>query len=103
MKRILSAVAVLIAVVALSVPAYAGEGKGKGKRGKARRHAGKIFKHFDKNKDGSLTADEVPEKIWNKISRADANGDGAVTKAELRQARKDRRGKRKDKAPKSDG
>ncbi len=101
MKRTLSAIAVLIAVVALSSDAYAGPGKGKGKRGKAKRHAGKLFAKFDANKDGSLTADEVPEKAWARLSKADADGNGAVTRAEIRAACKKKRGKKNDSSSES--
>ena len=36
----------------------------------------------------------MPAKAWTRISKADANGDGAVTRAELRAACKKRRGKK---------
>jgi hypothetical protein len=39
---------------------------------------------FDKNKDGKLTRDEVPDlRLQSLFDRADANKDGVVTKAEL--------------------
>jgi len=46
-----------------------------------------LFKAFDKNGDGVLTQDEVPEKLAMRIAAADANGDGKITKEELEQAR----------------
>jgi len=97
MKAVLTTAAALLLTIALAVPAYAEEGGGRdgGKGGKRKRpHAGKLFEKFDKNKDGSLTSDEVPEKAWARISKADADGDGAVTKAELREAFKKHRGKK---------
>jgi len=43
-----------------------------------------IFKRLDKNTDGKLDKeDKVPEQVWQRISKADANNDGAVTKEEL--------------------
>ena len=59
------------------------------KRGKARRgHRGaRAFKRFDSNQDGKLQQSEVPSRVWQRISVADANGDKAVTKAELQKAR----------------
>lgn len=44
------------------------------------------FDHDDKNKDGFLTADEVGDKRWERTRQADANGDGKVSLAELREA-----------------
>jgi Ca2+-binding EF-hand superfamily protein len=39
----------------------------------------RILRQFDKNKDSKLTKDEVPEELWQRLSQADADGDGAVT------------------------
>src|SRR5207247_11048260 len=38
---------------------------------------------LDANKDGKLTKDEVPERMQAFMTRADADGDGIVTKEEL--------------------
>jgi len=43
---------------------------------------------FDANDDGALSKDEVPGRVWWRLSRADANGDGVVTEAEFDAARK---------------
>lgn len=37
----------------------------------------------DKNNDGKLTKDELPEPMQRILERADANGDGALDKAEI--------------------
>lgn len=39
---------------------------------------------FDKNDDQILTKDELPERMQDVIKRADSNGDGMVTNAELK-------------------
>jgi hypothetical protein len=44
------------------------------------------FERDDKNADGALTADEVPADKWAELSKADADGNGAVTKAEIKAA-----------------
>lgn len=87
---------VILLALAFTVPAYAGEGgDGGGRKGKGKHpRAGKIFKKFDKNKDGALTEDEVPAKAWTRLSRCDADGDGAVTKAELAKCKRKHRGKK---------
>ena len=41
---------------------------------------------LDKNKDGKLQKDEVPEPLWDKLSNADTNKDGAVTADEIKQS-----------------
>lgn len=41
------------------------------------------MERMDKNKDGKLTKDEAPEFLWERISRADANSNGEVSKEEL--------------------
>lgn len=38
---------------------------------------------FDKNEDGKLTKDELPERMQGMIARGDTNGDGAIDKEEL--------------------
>lgn len=67
----------------------------KGKKGKG-------FANLDKNGDGVLTKEEVGEHKWARISQADANKDGKVTKAELEQAHSAKRGgKKAHRTPKS--
>jgi hypothetical protein len=39
---------------------------------------------FDKNDDQTLTKEELPERMQDVIGRADSNGDGIVTNAELK-------------------
>lgn len=41
---------------------------------------------LDKNSDGKLSKDELPEQMQARFDRLDANGDGAVTKEELQKA-----------------
>ena len=42
-----------------------------------------MMKNMDKNKDGSLQKDEVPGQMWSQFSKADTNGDGAISLQEL--------------------
>jgi hypothetical protein len=39
---------------------------------------------FDKNKDGKVTKDELPERMQNLIARGDSNKDGALDSAEIK-------------------
>jgi Ca2+-binding EF-hand superfamily protein len=66
------------------------------KRGKGHRLA-RLFAKLDANKDGKLEKSEVPAKLWARLSKADANNDGAVTMEELKAAAKKRKkgGKKK--------
>jgi Ca2+-binding EF-hand superfamily protein len=64
----------------------------RGERGKNGRRGKQVFEQLDKNGDGKIVAGEVPDRLWQRISRADADNDNAVTKAELEAARAKRRG-----------
>ncbi len=48
-----------------------------------RRERGDIFDRFDTNRDGVLTADEIPEPMRERVMRMDADGDGRVTREEF--------------------
>ena len=74
-------------------PGGGGRGFG-GPGGRRRASPDAIFSRFDKNRDGKLTEDEIPEPMRSRIMRADADGDGTVTKAELEQARANQGGGR---------
>lgn len=63
-----------------------GEG-GPGKGGPGKGAPGEMFKRADKNGDGKLTKDEVPEQIWGRISRLDKDEDGAVSEEEAKAGR----------------
>jgi len=43
----------------------------------------RFFKDFDKNGDGVLTRDELPQQLRQSFDRIDANRDGKITRAEL--------------------
>lgn len=45
--------------------------------------AERLLEHADKNKDGKLTKDELPEPFWKHLSAADTDQDGTVSKTEL--------------------
>jgi len=46
-----------------------------------------IFALFDANRDDRLASGEVPADLWKRLLRADANGDGLISRTELREAR----------------
>ena len=62
-----------------------------------------LLERFDKNKDGKLTKSELPEFIWDRLSKADANGDGEINKdeieAHMKTVRPDGTSKPKEQAP----
>lgn len=47
----------------------------------------KMFARMDKNSDGTLDGDEMPEKLKEKLTKLDANSDGKIDKTELASAR----------------
>lgn len=44
------------------------------------------FKRMDKNQDGILSADEIPERLKSRLDKIDANADGSVSRDEFLQA-----------------
>lgn len=61
-------------------------GKGKGRNAAGVSTAGgadAIFTKMDTDKDGKLSSEEVPAEMWSKLSKADEDADGLVSKAEL--------------------
>ena len=42
-----------------------------------------LFAIFDADENDALTEDEVPERVWMRLSAADLDGDGAVTRTEI--------------------
>ncbi|MDP6442686.1 MAG: dockerin type I domain-containing protein [Pirellulaceae bacterium] len=69
-------------------PSGEGSGDNDGADGEAGEHHHRNpFERLDANEDGSLTEDEVPAPLWDRIVNADENEDGAVTPEELQQYR----------------
>ena len=42
-----------------------------------------LFERFDPEHKGALLKGNVPEGLWNRIAKADANSDGSISKEEL--------------------
>ena len=70
-------------------PGARGPGEGRREGGGPRGNDGAAMAdqlmQFDKNSDGVLTKDEVPERMQGLFARADANKDGKLTREELTQ------------------
>ncbi len=62
------------------------EWKAAGARAQAKRSPKAIFDRFDANKDGAISKDEVPERLWERIAKADTDGNGAISKEEIAKA-----------------
>lgn len=68
-----------------------GKGKGEGPGGDAQRGGpDAIFGKFDENEDGKLSSSEVPAEMWAKVSKADTDADGLVSKEEMKEVYKKR-------------
>ncbi len=48
---------------------------------------GEMFKRADKNNDGKISKDEVPEQAWERLGKLDTDGDGAVSGEEAKAGR----------------
>ncbi|OAV84605.1 hypothetical protein PTTG_31163, partial [Puccinia triticina 1-1 BBBD Race 1] len=44
-----------------------------------------LFRQFDRDKDGKLSGDELPREWKERLLKADADGDGSVTREEIQQ------------------
>lgn len=42
-----------------------------------------LLAQFDKDKNGKLSKSELPEPLWDRLSKADANSDGEITQDEI--------------------
>lgn len=62
-----------------SGPSEGGRPRGSGSAGKGRMD----MMQFDKNKDGKVARDELPEQMQAFFDRMDANSDGFIDKAEM--------------------
>jgi len=52
-----------------------------------------MFKRLDRNGDGKVGVDELPERMAERLKGADKDGDGAISKGEFEQARKNAGGR----------
>ena len=67
---------------------------------------GKLFETRDKNGDGKLSGDEIPERLRDKMKMVDKDGDGSISKSEFTSVAarmEDGGGKRPDKGGKTGG
>ncbi len=72
-----------MAIVCPSATTFAQEGGNRGGAPSFMR-AQIAFRIFDSNSDGALEESEVPGFVWERLSHADANEDGSVTREELK-------------------
>ncbi|MCA9118615.1 MAG: HlyD family efflux transporter periplasmic adaptor subunit [Planctomycetaceae bacterium] len=70
------------APTAESGPPGGGAGRGPGGGGRGGNPT-QMIQRMDKNSDGKLSADELPEQMRSRLSSADTNGDGFYDEAEL--------------------
>ncbi|MFT5526480.1 MAG: hypothetical protein ACI9HK_004457, partial [Pirellulaceae bacterium] len=81
----------LLAAALMVSPVFAQE-RGDGERGRGGPPSPSDFiDRFDKNGDGHVSKDEVPEQAWQFVGRADANKDGKITKEEIDNGMKEMR------------
>ncbi len=84
--------AVVVAMGATESATAAGPGGGGSCRG-GRPSFDTLLAAFDANDDGKLAEDEVPAQVWYRLSMADADDNGSVTRDEFDSFRPGRGGK----------
>lgn len=72
-----------LGVLAMVVTAERSSAQRGGGGGGGRPSFDMLLNVFDVNGDDALEVAEVPPMLWNRLSLADANGDGIVTEAEF--------------------
>ena len=78
MNRILFGAATCVLLISCDVFAQGGGGRRRGM------NVARMLERFDSNKDGKLTKEEVGAgRMWDRIARADKDGDDIVTKKEM--------------------
>lgn len=80
MKTYLWRGVVLAALIAMGVTDSASAA---GPAGGGRPSFEKLLSAFDDNDDGQLSEDEVPVPVWRRLSMADADDNGSVTRDEF--------------------
>jgi hypothetical protein len=65
-------------------PGRGGRGGGAARRGLSADEIVERIMSFDKNKDGKVTKDELPERMQDLIAKGDTNKDGALDKDEIK-------------------
>lgn len=85
--NVLCSAILAVAVVAWSGTAFAQRADG---GGRGRPSFDTLLGAFDENDDESLSEDEVPGPVWARLSRADADEDGTVTREEFDAVKKPR-------------
>ncbi|MFK7820953.1 MAG: YceI family protein [Planctomycetaceae bacterium] len=75
-----------------------------GSKGQAGRRGGqggwdpmKMFADRDKDKDGMLSGDEIPERMQSRLERIDTDSDGKVSKEEMQEIMKNRQNRSEEK------
>lgn len=86
MKKFTIATLAAAGTVLISAGAFAADGKGDGR-----------WDRLDTNGDGEITAEEMAAKDKEFLSAADADGNGSVSKAELKAHHEKKRSERREK------
>jgi len=60
-----------------------GEGRRPGSAGEGGPRSEELFKRLDRNEDGKISKDEVPEEMWTRLSRLDTDEDGHISREEF--------------------
>lgn len=67
---------------------------GRERRGDPAQRIQRLLQRFDKDGDGALSKEELPERFAERLMRADADGDGKITPEEFTKAAEQRRAER---------
>ena len=79
-KQAILAMAVMVAAGSITLGLAQGRGTGRPEStGQGHKPSfAQLLSIFDYNHDGKISSEEVPPRLWSRLSAADENGDGAV-------------------------
>lgn len=89
-KWLMGAIAALVFAVGADTSSAQRPGGGRGEKPSFDR----LLEAFDEDASESLSEDEVPGRVWARLSQADADGDGEVTREEFDAFKPGRGGRR---------
>lgn len=81
----------------------AGETQGKGRRRGGAQMLDKLIQRFDRDKNGSISIEEAPERLKQRFGKMDTNGDKSISKEEMTAAFANMRGGEKGKGQRGKG
>lgn len=83
MKRVMLFASVAMVALSASIAEAHGPGGGRPRGGFGRPSFDTLLNAFDADDSGDLASEEVPNRVWFRLSQADSDDNGVVTRNEF--------------------